>query len=814
VGDLRWTESFSRLWLSLDRAVQATWTLPDARWFVLFAVTVGVAGALLLLRVGRRPQALGALLLVSPVLALAVVVSLLLAIASWIIGLAALARLGALTAAMTTHSLAFGLGSAVVGFAAFALGLVGLLNAMAVGALLFVLLLIAALELRRARSWPTAPPIAATRTEGLLAVAGVLTAGSVLPFVMAPEIMYDAVYYHLALVRGFLSQQSVEQIPTLFASNFPLLPQVTYASATLLSGSLDAGKILHLFVGCAVCLSLYALGTHLGGRTLGLGAMLLWLSVPLVLWEMSTAYVDLFTVLYAALSVMATVLWIDTRRANYALIAGAFVGIGMGVKVSAAFQGIAIGSIVLLLFVRNRRDLRAWLGAAAVALTLALPWYVRAYLLTGNPVFPFLNSVFRSPQWDPVNETFNFANFGAGASPLDLLLAPLRLMTDSSAFGEMPNGAMGVLPLVGAIGVVGALFARDRRLTFLALSSVVATVLWFVSAQYGRYILPVLAVEAVLAVALLDRVVRRIPRGRTATAVALTAAVALALGGYIDMLRNVPGIPPWAVVLGKQTREEYLAQALRHYPAYEWLSAHAPAAASVLGLGFAEWPIAYSGRPIYIGHMTHVGRQILLANSETEARQKFAAGGFDYVVVDYFPRPAGWRTTYPITRGSFIDDSLRLVYGNNYVYIYEVANPQVPTLEVLRDVDLRELSSPTSPWQRFGTVAPSSADCSGVRVTDQGGYLQTFDSRPDTLYQIALTIRALGPAASGKLQINWQGDDGALKASIEIHPVSDQAHVYTMASSSPKDARRGFVYVSGYGGVDVCVLRASTMTTP
>ncbi len=812
----------TRIWDIVCGIALATTPHPEALLFVFASAALAIVGSILLFQRRRHLRLFGSAAVVLPILFLAttsglltaLVASTLLALVAWLVGLAVLARLDVVDGTPATHALAIGLGSGAIGFAAFGLGLVSLLNPVAIAATLGTLALLAGIDLRRTTSWPTGGPAAMdTRWSVFLAAAAVLVALGVLPYVMAPEVTYDAVFYHLALVKDFLSQHSVAQIPSLFASNFPIIPQLTYASATALSGELDAGKIVHLFVGLGVTLSIYALAARLGGCGAGFAAVLVWLSAPLVLWEMSTAYVDLFWVLYAVLSILAALLWVDSRRTSYAVLAAAFLALGLGVKVSAAFQAIAVG-VALLLLIRSRRDFLAWVGSAIVALTLAAPWYIRSYILTGNPVFPFLNGIFRSPQWEPVNENFNFGTWGVGSSPVDLLLTPLRLVTQTNRFGEMPDGALGVVPLMGAIGLIGAAIARDRRLGFVALSCVVGTALWFASAQYGRYLLPVLAVESVLIAVLLGRIAARVRGGSTVLALALAGLVGLSFVGYVDMLGNVPGTVPWPVVLGKQTRDAYLSQALRHYLAYRWLATHAPSSARILGIGLSEWPIAYSDAPVYIAHMTQLGRQILSAPSEEEAQARLTSDAFDYVVIDYFPRPTPWHDRFVITRGSFINDSLRLVYGNNYVYVYEVATPAPPMRETLRDVDLRQLSTADGPWQRFGTVPTASEQCVGARIGDRGGFAQSFDARPDTLHVFQFSIRALGPGASGKLQVNWLGQDGSVTSNIEIYPVSGQAETDTMASTSPANVRQGIVYLSGYGGVDVCVERASALTPP
>jgi hypothetical protein len=96
--------------------------------------------------------------------------------------------------------------------------------------------------------------------------------------------------------------------------------------------------------------------------------------------------------------------------------------------------------------------------AIGLLVVLALPPYVTAYALTGNPVFPFLNGIFQSPQFD-TTASFRDERF---VSPLTW-----RTLYDAtfhtSRFLEAQDGALGLQYLVLApVCVVGVIIARGR----------------------------------------------------------------------------------------------------------------------------------------------------------------------------------------------------------------------------------------------------------------------------------------------------------------------------------------------------------------
>jgi hypothetical protein len=100
-----------------------------------------------------------------------------------------------------------------------------------------------------------------------------------------------------------------------------------------------------------------------------------------------------------------------------------------------------LAPIVLIAFFAlwsHSRMVRSLCGAIFVFLVFAASPYLTAYVKTGNPIYPFLNSVFRSPYFD------SSASFTGAAANFPLTLrAPYDLTFHTSLLPEVQDGASG-----------------------------------------------------------------------------------------------------------------------------------------------------------------------------------------------------------------------------------------------------------------------------------------------------------------------------------------------------------------------------------
>ncbi|MFN8470817.1 MAG: glycosyltransferase family 39 protein [Anaerolineae bacterium] len=535
-------------------------------------LTLAVVCAILLVTSGQFPAALTVLWL---------------GIVSELVGLVLVRWLRIRADAALTSAVALPLGLGLLALVVLAIGLAGWLNVPVVVAVTLALAIAAAyLERRRLRtlgvylwlSWRGRPPADLATTLCLAVLALFFIIGWV--GALAPETGFDALQDHLELARHFAEAGRVIAIPTMAKYYWPLNAEMIYAAAYTLAGE-TAAKLAHFFAGVGVAFLVFALGKRLSGALMGLIAATVLYTTPLVTWEGTNTYLDLTLMLYCTAALVLVVLWREGQR-NWGLVVGIGLSLGLavGTKLTAGFFVIAI--LLWMLFdafrARSYRPLLAALIAGGVAFLVALPWLARAYVLTGNPVFPFMNSVFHSPLWYPSSEFYNLADFGTGRSLRALTVLPWQMTFNTSLFMEAPNGVVGIVYLA-FVPLVMLSIKPARRYGAVVFVTALFGVLVVAFTEYLRYLLPALAGLALLA-ALGARNAwttarETIPRFAAIIPVVFFAFMALNIP---LALRERAYDIPLGVVLGRVPRETYLAQHVKSYGAFRYIDTHLTAA--------------------------------------------------------------------------------------------------------------------------------------------------------------------------------------------------------------------------------------------
>jgi hypothetical protein len=273
------------------------------------------------------------------------------------------------------------------------------------------------------------------------------------------------------------------------------------------------------------------------GKHSGWWAALAVAAVPVILWEVGTAYVDVFHGAAFAISALFAALWIENRdERRFLLVSALFMGLALATKYTAIQTGGALG-IGMLIIGAGSRSLGSSLRGAAliggVGLVLASPWYIRNLVNTGNPVYPFFYSVFGGSNWSEANaEAYSAsqAKFGIGqkvAGGKDLAALPgsvvaLALHPDRQIDGGTPMGAIGPTLLLGLLWWPLAGLRKAGAFEKLLLATALITfITWFLLTQQSRYIISLAAMCAPL----LGGAIVKLPLGLlAATALSLQAA--------------------------------------------------------------------------------------------------------------------------------------------------------------------------------------------------------------------------------------------------------------------------------------------------
>ena len=484
---------------------------------------------------------------------------------SWLVGQALVTRLSAPDApGWITAIVAVALGNGLLGLLLLLLASTSSLNAATVvtGALV-LLLAIAVLTLRRPVRIPRGPwglPTLTWFETVLLGITGALVAYALLS-TFVPEHASDAVRAHLPIAREFWQQQGrAPAYPELWPSAFPIHAHLLYAPAWGFGGMAGV-KLVHAAIGLLSVVAVAGLGWLLAGRLAGLVAAAIFATLPIALWELGHAYVDLFPAFFLATATLAALVWQRGASRTWLVLAGALAAFAFAAKMTSGPYPVALAAVIVLVG-REHWNLRSRVLdvlAFMVGASVILPWLLRSYVLTG--AIPGIDLLVDAIFSEPYALGANLANFGVGRHPLDVLRIPWDMTFDGGSFGEATSGAIGLallltLPLI-------LLVPRTRASAFLLALAAIGFVGWAYTAQYIRYGLPLFAIVAVLCGAGVARATTFRSRGGRLVARALPLLlIALAVTPVLWLPVWGRGLPA-GLFSGSQSREEWLTTWVR-----------------------------------------------------------------------------------------------------------------------------------------------------------------------------------------------------------------------------------------------------------
>ncbi len=311
----------------------------------------------------------------------------------------------------------------------------------------------------------------------------------------------DALRYHLAVPQRWLRLGVIDAAPGIPFASFPSLIQLTYAHP-LAWGRLAAPALLHTCWALMLSLGIYVWARRIWSVQICLLAALVFLSLTDVSAEAKLPRVDLAVALYSWGAAVCWLRWRAGSAHGWLICAGALAGLAAASKYTGLAALAVTGMLVVIDLVRSRfhgDDRRPASGvliaAGMLALLIAAPWYLKNWLLTGNPIFPFGGSLFGGPL--PAEVLAGIAAENAAyapieRTPLNFLLTPLLLTFDNQRFA---SGRIGPLWLV----ILPLWWWRPQRPQWAIAPlawGVAFGVFWFWTSPLVRFLLPVLALWA------------------------------------------------------------------------------------------------------------------------------------------------------------------------------------------------------------------------------------------------------------------------------------------------------------------------------
>ena len=547
---------------------------------------------------------------------------------------------------------------------------------------------------------------------------------------MTPDIQFDDLHYHLYAPIQHVAAHRLVLLPDVIQSYFYQGVEMLSALAFLVGGEATA-IFLNGSFGVLTALALAGFAGRVFSREAAWLSVLLWTTTPLVAWLMTTGYVDMGAAFFSFLCAIVAFGWM--RRADWrlALLAGALSGFAVRAKLNAVLFVVAlmITLVTAAWLARRFRDSVLFATSfAAGALPVGCVWPLLRFLQTGNPVYPFLNGIFRAPGLPFTNDWMNFSIFGMGTGAGALLALPWNISFHAERFIEALHPyVLGPRFLLAVVACFVALPWVQKELRWAISITVLYTIAWFFfHVQYLRYLVPACPLVALIGAAALLRALeslRSAPRrAALALAGALFACPSLAI--WFASYYNIPERIPFRAIFGLESRDAYRARVLSVCPAF----AAVGKACSSPSRGVLTIRNEYGYLcPAMVAWTAPRASFLYRRATDGTYREMLRKLDIAYVVID---DPMEQAHTLPLVGSGFLDRAGEIVYhGRSATAIRLLAPGERPARQIVQarpqaegapcrpgifeaaDPTFENGPSPGSPWEPV---------CAGKRILNVG----------------------------------------------------------------------------------------------
>jgi hypothetical protein len=265
---------------------------------------------------------------------------------------------------------------------------------------------------------------------------------------------------------------------------------------------------------------------------------------PILVQQIGSSYADITTAELALAGWLLLAHAVRAPRTSWIVCGGLLLGVATALKLTNAVHAIAGAALLIMLPGSLRGRIRHGLGyalALAAGFTMvAAPWSYRLERMFGNPLFPLMNGVFRSPEF--TTETIRHFRF-IPEGLVNALWRPFAIVDPVPVVQEeltAPDLRYALL-----VVLISALFVRwlwlrlahrttpsaraqpaeaTRILVALCIGLAADWALWLSGSGNGRYFLPMACVAAVVIAALLFRMLATRPTMRNGVFIAVLGA--------------------------------------------------------------------------------------------------------------------------------------------------------------------------------------------------------------------------------------------------------------------------------------------------
>ena len=415
---------------------------------------------------------------------------------------------------------------------------------------------------------------AALSTSKLPLVSILLSLAPLFTICMLPPTARDELVYHLAAPKLYLKHHMIFNIEGNIFAAFPSFTEMLY-TIPLALGYESSARLLHLNFCILSSVTLYFFAQEYLSKDYSLLAAFFLASSPVVFSISGTAYIDISFVFYVLLSFIFINFWMKSRDKIVLLVfSGIFAGCAMAIKYTGMWVALIMLTMVLL-FSRSFIPAGIFLLSSFAVVSL---WYIKNYLFTGNPFYPFLYSLFGGKGWDSYREAIYLdaaSRFFTGSGWIHYLLFPITFPLglkpqQSGYFGFDGTAGLIFTLMIPAAIYLGAVGKLREKCKYILLFFFLFFLIWFFTSTQTRLFLPAFPVALIIIMVSIQEISEKRKIIKLTTLIFLACSIAFNLYHDINFLKENVSTD---YLFGKQTRRQYLLKKIPlTYPAIEFIN--------------------------------------------------------------------------------------------------------------------------------------------------------------------------------------------------------------------------------------------------
>lgn len=490
---------------------------------------------------------------------------------------------------------------------------------------------------------------------------------------LAPPTGWDTQKYHLSCQEEYIINHKISYVPIMHC-DLPSLANMFILLGLILKSDILA-KLIFYLVFLTLVFSIYTFSKKYFGEKCAELSTLIFVSLPNIIYYASTVHTDMFLSLFTLISIFSFYYWIKEKNVKWAIISAMFIGFVFATKITGIITVISFCFLFFIKFLVDKNKKKIFLHGLIIFLIISLIvgiWFIKAFIFTGNPVYPVADNIFGGIQNISYGSEYvsnQLSTGGYGKSLLDFIISPIYVTSNGYKF--LSSFSISALFLIFIPLLI--FLKKNNLLKYLLLFVFFYYTIWFFIHPFLMKLIPILSILSILtSYAIIEGLRKKIIFKFVWLFILFSFIFSLLMSGLI--YKNQIN-----VALGLESREDYLPKNLDMFETFNYANKNLEKENKILLIGeernyylntnFQE------GDPIRQGLIDYRNiNNVELKNwLEKEKITHFVINRKYFSNIDDSGMNLYGYTKYSyILIDDFVERNTELIYEKNNVYLYEI----------------------------------------------------------------------------------------------------------------------------------------------